>query len=95
MKRLNANLPILFVFSNFDSIVPAQEVLEFYNAYHGPKDLCEIYRTHDEDRPDDLFRQGIMWLTRSKKKNMKAIVQAREQLVEKRRQEQERGRSQA
>lgn len=95
MKRLNANLPILFVFSNFDSIVPAQEVLEFYNAYNGPKDLCEIYRTHDEDRPDDLFRQGIMWLTRSKKKNMRAIVQAREQLIDKRRREQERSRSQA
>jgi len=46
-KKLNPHLPVLFIFSNFDSIVPAQEVLDFYNAYTGPKDLCEIYCTHD------------------------------------------------
>jgi hypothetical protein len=84
LKKLNGHLPILFIFSNFDFIVPAQEVLEFYNAYQGPKDLCEIYRTHDEDRPDDLFRQGLMWITRSKRKNLNAVIQAREQLIERR-----------
>lgn len=32
-------MPILFIYSNFDSIVPAEEVLEFYNSYKGSKDL--------------------------------------------------------
>jgi hypothetical protein len=27
LKKLHAHLPILFIFSNFDHIVPAQEVL--------------------------------------------------------------------
>lgn len=76
-KKLNTNMPILFIFSNFDSIVPAEEVLEFYNSYKGPKDLCEIYRTHDEDRPEDLFKQGMMWITRTKKKSIEGLVQAR------------------
>lgn len=39
-KKLTPHLPILFIFSNFDSVVPAYEVLDFYNAYPGPKDLC-------------------------------------------------------
>lgn len=39
-KKLTPHLSILFVFSNFDSVVPANEVLEFYNSYTGPKDLC-------------------------------------------------------
>jgi cephalosporin-C deacetylase-like acetyl esterase len=76
-KKLAPHLPILFIFSNFDSVVPAYEVLDFYNAYSGPKDLCEIYRTHDEDRPDDLFRQGLMWLTRQKKQGKTSLLQAR------------------
>lgn len=84
-KKLNPHLPVLFIFSNFDSIVPAQEVLDFYNVYTGPKDLCEIYCTHDEDRSEDLFRQGMMWLTRTKKRSLKnAVKQARMQLHERR-----------
>ena len=39
-KKLNSHLPVLFVFSNFDAIVPAREVLDFFNVYEGPKDLC-------------------------------------------------------
>ena len=47
LKKLNNNLPILFVFSNYDTIVPAQEVFDFYNKYQGPKDIYEIYHSHD------------------------------------------------
>jgi hypothetical protein len=67
-------------------------VLDFYNVYSGPKDLCEIYRTHDEDRPEDLFRQGMMWLTRQKKQGKTSVYQAREQLQEQRRQREEKRR---
>lgn len=43
-------MPILFIFSHFDGVVPSEEVFEFYSAYKGPKDFCEIYQMHDEDR---------------------------------------------
>ena len=79
-KKLNINLPVLFIFSHFDGIVPAEEVFEFYNAHRGPKDFCQIYQTHDEDRSEDLFKQGMMWLTRTKKKNIEGIIQARQNL---------------
>ena len=88
-KKLTPHLPILFVFSNYDTVVPAFEVLDFYNAYNGPKELCEIYRTHDEDRPEDLFRQGLMWLTRQKKQEKRSIMQARELLQERRKEREE------
>lgn len=75
-------MPILFIFSHFDGIVPAEEVFEFYNSYKGPKDLCQIYQTHDEDRTEDLFNQGMMWLKRTKRKNIEGLVQAREHMYE-------------
>jgi len=52
--------------------------LEFFNIYKGPKDLYEIYRTHDEDRPEDLFKQAILWVLRKKRKNYDSLLQARE-----------------
>lgn len=80
--RINKELSGHLSFGNFNSIVSAQEVLDFFNAYQGPKDLCEIYRMHDKDRPSDLFRQGLMWITRSKRKNVQVVIQAREQLMQ-------------
>ncbi len=77
-KKVNSNMPVLFIYSNFDSIVPGEEVLEFFNAYKGPKDLYEIYRTHDEDRPEDLFKQAILWIMQKKRKNYESHLQARE-----------------
>jgi hypothetical protein len=52
--------------------------LEFFNAYKGPKDLYEIYRTHDEDRPEDLFKQAILWVLQKKRKSYESYLQARE-----------------
>lgn len=52
--------------------------MEFFNAYKGPKDLYEIYRTHDEDRPEDLFKQAILWVLQKKKRNYESFLQARE-----------------
>ncbi len=71
-------MPVLFIYSNFDCIVPGEEVLEFFNSYKGPKDLYQIYRTHDEDRPEDLFKQGIFWVLKKKRKSYEALLQARE-----------------
>lgn len=51
--------------------------MEFFNIYKGPKDLYEIYRTHDEDRPEDLFKQAILWVLRKKRKNYDSLLQAR------------------
>ena len=79
-KRLNSNMTVLFIFSHFDGIVPAEEVFKFYNAYKGPKNFCQIYQTHDEDKSEDLFNQCMMWLTRTKRKNIEGLVQAREHL---------------
>lgn len=75
--RVDTRIPILFIYSQFDAIVPSQEVFEFYNYYDGPKDLCEIFQTHDEERPEKLFKDCMMWMTRCKKKNLQGLVQAR------------------
>ena len=67
MKKLSPKLPILFIFSHNDEIVPSEDVFNLFNAHQGPKDLYQIYETHDEDRKEELFKQGLFWLRRKTK----------------------------
>ena len=54
-SRVPSGLPVLFIYSHFDKIVPTEEVIKFHKIHKGPKDLCEIFQTHDEDRPKKIF----------------------------------------
>lgn len=50
VKKLSSKLPILFIFSHQDEVVSPEDVFELFNAHQGPKDLYQIYETHDEER---------------------------------------------
>lgn len=59
---------MLFIFSNYDSIVSKADVFEFYNCYPGNKETIEIFDAHDDDRKPSLFFEAIKWLKRTLRK---------------------------
>jgi hypothetical protein len=54
-KKLPKNLSILFICSDNDTVVPRQEVEDFYRAFKGDRELLEIQESHEEDRGETVY----------------------------------------
>ena len=65
-KTFSKGLPVLFFYSHKDVVVPAEEVLKFYNCSKGEREIIEISERHEEDRGRKVLEQGIGWVKKER-----------------------------